>query len=328
MTLRPAECVNLAGTDTGRAHISHSSIGAWNDCRQRFKFGRVDRLTPRVTRPSLAVGRAFAHGLEHGSPKAAEDYLRESADAEHEAAGGSPWIVLPSHEEVDIQAVTVSAMVGAYLATWGAHGETREHAMTVRIRNPITGYKSRTHDLVCRVDAVTPDWRRIIEDKTAASIDKRTLASRLWLDRQVTIEMYCIWRTTGVMPEEASYRIVRKPGIKRRTVRQPETHDDYLARIVELYETKRDEYVHEETLTRDADDFERLEAELWDWVAQVRAAAKSKVYTRNVQSCSAWGGCEFLDACTNSPGWRAQYVEREPHVVASPKFEIKERNAA
>lgn len=310
MRLYPPDLNNLHGTDTelGREHVSHSAIGAWNACREKYRWSRVEGLVPAVTRSSLSTGRAFAHALEHNSPSAGDVFLREQAYVEAEAARGNPWVLAPALEDVDVQATVAREAARAYLAAYGAHQEAREYEARVRIRNPRTGYPCLTHDLVGRIDAVSRDYSLLIEDKLVGKVDHGTVQSRLWLDRQVTIGCYLIWRTTGVQVTEVKYRHTLKPSIRRR---QNESHAEYLQRIAEDYARRPEFYLHEETLTRTPEDFLRLEVELWDWVEQIRGAKRAGVFTRNTGHCRDFGGCEYLPLCAREPGAAHQFVERE-----------------
>jgi hypothetical protein len=310
LALRPPDLQNLHGEDGdhGREHISHSAIGAWSACREKYRWSRVERLVPAVTRSSLSTGRAFAHALEHNSPHAGEVFLREQALAEVQAAHGNPWLLPPAAEDIDVQATVAREAARAYLLAYGAHQETREYEARVRIRNPRSGYPCLTHDLVGRVDAVSHNHALLIEDKLVGKVDHGTVQSRLWLDRQVTIGCYLIWRCTGVQVTEVKYRHTLKPSIRRR---QNESHAEYLVRVADDYVKRPEFYLHEETLTRTPEDFLRLEVELWDWVEQIRGAKRAGVFTRNTGHCRDFGGCEYLPLCAREPGANHQFVTKE-----------------
>lgn len=309
MTLLPPDRVNLHGQDTGREALSHTRLGVLLACQQRYRWRYEERLEPAVKRAPLTMGAAFATALETASPQAGFDkVMRDHADAQTLHAG-NPWVVVPDTADAEIAATTVLAAAGAYLKHFGHTDVEREVTIRSRLRNPDTGGVSHTFDVQARIDGLAGD--RLIEDKLSAKVDAAT-ERRLLLDRQVTIGAYLVWRSTGQMIREVSYRVTRKPTIKRR---QNEGHDEYLERIVTDYQERgEDFYLHEFTLTRTADDFERLEAELWAWAESIRQARERGTFPRNTDSCTQWGGagCEFLSACCESPGWQSEYVERAP----------------
>ena len=306
MTLLPPDRVNLHGQDTGREALSHTRLGVLLSCAQKFKHKYEDRLDPAVKRAPLTMGAAFAHALEVNDPQAGfEKVMQDHADAKTLHAG-NPWVVVPDQADAEIAATTVLAASGAYLKHFGHADVQREVTIRSRLRNPDTGGVSHTFDVQARIDGLVGD--RLIEDKFVGRVDQ-VAEQHLALDRQVTLGTYLVWRSTGELIREVSYRFTKKPGIKRK---QTESHDEYLARIVIDYVERPDFYLHEFTLTRTEADFERLEQELWAWAEQIRQARERGTFPRNTASCTQWGGagCEYLAACSRQPGWESQYVER------------------
>lgn len=177
--------------------------------------------------------------------------------------------------------------------------------MKVRLRNP-EGRVSRTFDLLGIVDAVSDDYRTIIEDKLVTQVPK-DLGQHVRLDRQVSIEAYLVWRTTGVQVDTIKYRVTRKPAIRPR---QNETHSEFLDRIREEYTTRPDHYLREVEANRSLEDFELLEAELWEWADRVRRARRSGVFPRNTSACHDYGGCRYLPLCSREPGAEHQFHVR------------------
>lgn len=316
--LRHPEAVNLESQDTnGRAHLSHSSLKTFLACQQQYQFHYEQRLEPVVTARPLALGRAFAHALAHADPDVGEQLLREDAAREAEAAGGNPWITLPTEQEVDVQATIVREAARAYLHRYGQRGETREVEMRARIRNPVVGGRySLTHDLVGRVDALSDDLATMSEDKLTGRVDQRSLAARVRLDRQVMIGAYLVWRTTGAVVERVRYRVTLKPQIR---MRKDETHALYLVRITAEYADQPKKYLFEEEATPTVEDFLRLERELWTWAETVRTARRDGTWPRNTAVCHDFGGCRFLAICSGEPGAEHQYRVREerPEAVSA-----------
>jgi hypothetical protein len=312
MKLLPPEAVNLHGTNTGREALSHTRLGVLLACQQKFYWSYEQRLEPAVKKTSLSMGAAFAHALEHADPKAGCDLILEEHDALVEEYANNPWITVPAREDAEIAGATVLGAAGAYLAHYGHTDVQREITMRARVRNPATGHGSQTFDIQARIDGLTGD--RLIEDKFVGRVDQIT-ERRLMLDRQVTIGCYLHWRTTGQEIREVSYRLTKKPSIKRR---QNESHDEFLRRLVADYGERPEFYLHEFTLTRTPEDFLRLEAELWRWAEQVRDARRDGVFPRNTAACADFGGCQFLPLCCREPGAATQFVEREDHKEVIP----------
>lgn len=306
--LRPPERVNLAGQDTGRDHLSHSGLRTFLACEQRFYWSREQRLEPAIPAAHLNLGRAFATALEQDDPEAGSRAIHVEADEQADRAAGSPWVAAPNRDDVEKDAAVIEAAAAAYLTKYGSSDVERELEFRARIRNPAPGGRySLTHDVMCRVDALSPDRLDLFEDKLVSQIPQKDLAPRMRLDRQVTIQCYLIWRCTGILVERVHYRMTRKPQIRQR---QNESHDDYLLRVRDDYQERPDFYLHEEPVTRTEADFVRLEQELWRWAEQIRNARRDGVWPRDTDQCHEFGGCAFLPLCAREPGAEHQYVTR------------------
>lgn len=311
MTLRPPERQNLHGNPHAaeRDHLSHSSISTFLGCNAKYDFHYGQRLAPAVTARPLASGSAFAHALEHANPQAGYDLIAEEREALAEEYGGNPWIVIPSKQDAELEGAIVRAAAAGYLKRFGAHGQTREVELRVRIRNPAPGGRySQTHDLVVRVDGLDLKGRVLIEDKFSGKVDAN-LPQRVRIDRQITIGCYAVWRATGVLVENVLFRVTKKPSIRQT---QKESFEEYVARLEADYVERDDFYYHEFAARRTLDDFLRLEVELWRWSESVRQARASGVWPRNTDHCR-FTGCTFLAPCAQEPGWEHQFHVREDH---------------
>lgn len=321
LALRPPEAINLHGIDTGRESLSTTRIGVLLSCQQKYHWSYEQNLQPATKRASLQMGAAFAHALEVNDPQAGFQRIMSDHQALVDEHAGDPWVVVPDRDQAEIDATIVLAAAGAYLQHYGHQGVQRELTMRQVIRNPATGYPSRTFDVQARIDGLAGD--RLIEDKLVGRIDTVT-EQRLRLDRQVTLGCYLHWRTTGQRIREVSYRMTKKPSIRRT---QKETHDGFLARLAADYMDRPEFYLQQFTLTRTDEDFLRLEQELWTWSEQVRAARRDGVFPRNTAACSEYGGCEFLALCSREPGAIHQFRQREfPDVVATLPTKVEAEN--
>jgi hypothetical protein len=317
--LRPAEGINLHGHDTaGRDCLSHTRLGVFLACNQKYSWNYEHDLVPAVKKPSLTMGAAFAHALECGQPQAGYDMVIEEQLALTLEYGSNPWVVAPDEKDALTSATIVRAASGAYLKRYGAQDLRREVTLRARIRNPETGKPSRTFDVQARVDGVTGS--HLVEDKFVGQIQPAT-ERKLLLDRQVTLGCYLLWRCERLDVTAVKYRMTKKPAIKQT---QKETHGDYLARVEADYVERPDFYLQEFELTRTREDFLRLEHELWTWCEQIRAARRDAVWPRNVAACSDFGGCPYLALCTREPGANHQFARRTPLVSEAPT----ERKAA
>lgn len=302
LALRPSDGVNLAGQDTGRDHLSHSSIGTLLACLRKYELQRVDRLEPIARREGLDLGRAFQRGIELRDPVAGAASLRDGRQSFDQA----------EEDKLRIQEVTVESAVALYLNRYGQpQDEVREFEYRVRLRSPWTGRPSQTFDLLGYADGLieAPGWLELIENKFLSKLDPVTI-KRLPLDRQIALASYGCWRATGKEVRVVHYRLTRRPSIRQR---KNESVDEFCERLAADYRERPDFYLEEQTIFRSSDDLLRIEAELWDWAEQLRQAKRRGFYARNTGHCGEWGGCEFLPICTGDPDAMALYRERERH---------------
>lgn len=300
--LKPSDAENLHGTETGRATLSHTRLSSFLNCPRRWQLSYEERLELRVTKEPLLYGRAFQHGLEENDPNAAYDLVMKD----------STFVSQEDYDKLLIRATVVKAAAKAYLKRWPAPaGEQREFPYRVRLRNPWTGYYSRTFDLLGYADGVRVQGNEIelIENKFVSQITDVSVR-RLPLDRQLALACYGLWRATGLPVSRVTYRFTRKPSIQQR---KSETADQYRERLREDYEQRgADFYTHEEVLYRTSEDLLRVECELWEWGQQILAAQHKNFAPRNSSHCADFGGCDFIPICVGEPDARDLYVRRDP----------------
>lgn len=308
-SLRPSDATNLAGQDTGREHLSHSSIATLANCARRYEFHYVDRLEP-ISRPRpLGMGSAFQKAIELQDPKAGAALLREGIRILDQA----------DEDRLRVEEVTVESAARLYLDRWPADGrEQREYEYRVRLRSPYTGAWSRTFDLLGYADGVIDcgSYLELIENKFVGQINEVSVR-KLPLDRQVSLACYGLWRATGKVVRTVHYRFTKKPSIRQK---KGETLDQYLTRLAADYADpeRRDFYTHGEPLFRTADDMLRIEQELWDYAEQLRQARSRGFFSRNPSHCSDFGGCPFLALCVGDPDANSLYQVRVERPAVNP----------
>lgn len=303
--LRDPEPENLAGKETGRKTLSHSTLNLWLACPQKFGWAKVERLEPVAERRALSLGKALHYGVEMNDPQAGLEFFIENSAApenQHE------------QERIEQDAMIVASATGAYLSRYEPpENEQREVEYVVRIRNPWTGHYSKTYDLHGYADGVVDngDHLELIERKFVGQISDLS-RRKLYLDRQVSLACYALWRATGKPVKVVRYRYVRKPSIRQG---KAESHKDFLARVESDYKARPDFYVPEfEPIYRDYRDLLRTEAELWKWATEIREGIQDGFFTRNTGHCSDFGGCEFMPLCMAEPGADSLYRVRETYV--------------
>lgn len=348
LTLRPAEAVNLHGQETGREHLSYSSLGTFLACHRKYSLDKVERLS-LIARPRyFDMGSAFQKAIELQDAKVGPRMLRgwvpcetcrglgehgpgtfedpiidcEACEGNGGEQGDAPRIASQEDEDrLRVEETIVECAAALYLRRWPADDrQTREYPYRVRLRNPATGHYSRTFDLLGYADGVEDcgSYFELVENKLVGQVTA-VAVKRLPLDRQLALERYGLWRATAKAVRRVKYRWVRKPSIKQREGRKKdksdaESIDEFLQRLTADYVERGDGfYSHEETFFVDPADTLRVEAELWEWAEQLRSQRRRQFFDRNTSHCTDYGGCQFIPICTGDPDAGALYQVRPHH---------------
>jgi hypothetical protein len=334
-TLRPSDAENLAGVDTGRAHLSHTRLSMFLACHEKFNLHYERRLERIDKRESLEMGKAYQKAIELQHPEVGPlvlDGWEPTNIHERDCLPGvdwrpvgnvtmhgpAIWLIPPAEEPYfhtqeaqdrhEINKAVVRAAAALYLRKWPAPvGEQREFEFLVRLRNPWTGHYSRTFDLMGYADGLVDNYEmsmsagrplELVENKLVGRVDS-VMVQRLPLDRQLQLLRYGVWRATGRPVGTVHFRWVKKPSIKPR---QKETIPEFCERLAADYEERPDFYAYEPPASYiTSADLLKIECELWTWAEQLRQLRRQRIFDRNTSHCSDYGGCDFIPLCNGDP---------------------------
>ena len=143
------------------------------------------------------------------------------------------------------------------------------------------------------------------------------------LDDQVTGEIYGLIGSGYSPVKGLRYRVTKKPAIKQRMSRNPETFDEFLERLEEKLRDQKSDYFIERTLTRTMAELKEFEEELLftaeyiDWMREREADGKP-TFIKSPKTCSYMGGCAHPEICGRYPDWQVLYRRREDRVLVTP----------
>jgi hypothetical protein len=326
--LRPSDVENLAGTDTGRQHLSHTKISMFLACHQKFGHHYDSRLERIDKRESLGMGSAYQKAIEHQrsdwAPLFLDGWTVDDAGNLLPPAEEPYFHTQEAQDRHEINKAIVRAAAALYLRKWPAPvGEQREFEFLVRLRNPWTGHYSRTFDLKGYADGLDfGGWTdlsnsppselaklplELIENKLSTKVDA-IMVQKLPLDRQLQLLRYGVWRATGRPVGTVHFRWMKKPSIRQR---QNETVEQFCQRVAEDYEARPDFYAIEPPSSYiTSADLLRIECELWLWAEQLRQLRRARLYDRNTSACGDYGGCQYLPLCAGDPDAMSLYRVR------------------
>ena len=281
-----------------RPHVlTNTAQGRMRSCERKYLLRNVLGLrSPYRGGFALNIGSAFHEGMEHQDHLAAEKYLRSGSD------NGFGNGFLDDRQEEQI--IVATEMARAALNRWLSWPEHREVPFRMPVFSP-SGLPSRLYDFGGVMDGYPSDrtesfwFDKIGEWKTTGRLNSDYILT-LQTKSQPSAYCYAASRLLGRPIRTVVYRIVQKPGIKRRTKSKPETLEEYAQRLREYYIT-RPELLYEEHVARTDDQILDWESEMWETSLRANGIRTGKRYPlMNDQSCGHFGRCEYLDLCARS----------------------------
>jgi hypothetical protein len=279
--------------------LDSSMIAVMKQCPQLWKKVYIDEWKSKVTRIDLHAGAAFAKGVEDGRRAFFEDG-KEAEEAQ--AIGVASLLRYYGNVECPPEnPKSAERMAGALtyyfdqfplthstgypiLLPGGKRAIELSFAQPLAINHPITG---QPLIYAGRLDAVLS-----------------TLGDQFGCDEKTTKSLGPTWPNQWQLRAQL---IGYKWGMKQWGIRVA----GVVVRGVSILKTK---YDHAESVNYYPDWMvDRWEMELLEWIEESIRWWKTKRYRYNMDfSCSAYGGCGFLDTCTsqNEQPWLETYYER------------------
>ena len=289
-----------------RPHIlTNTALGRMRACERKYYLRNVAGLRSPYRSDAMSLGSAFHAGIEKQDEEAATNYLSNDLP---------DGLIDPKQEE---QIVVVREMVRAALNRWLDWPENREVPFRMPIFSP-QGRASQNYDFGGVIDGYPSDnphsfwFDKIGEWKTTGRLSSNYILG-LQTKSQPSAYCYAASRLLGRPIRTVVYRIVQKPGIKRRTKQRPESLEEYAQRLREYYMTKP-ELLYEEWITRTDDQILDWEAEMWETSLRANGIRTGRRHPlMNDQSCSNLYRCEYLDLCARSVTEEAYEVIEDFH---------------
>lgn len=287
--------------------LTNSQRNTFARCHRAYKFSYVDLMRPVATKDALAFGTAF-HAL-------LEQYW------------SGKEIVLEG-DDTDYTFWTLKALIHGYIDKWQVSDSDKyEHVAAevgfeAPLMNPETGGVSKTWVLAGKIDAIAREKATgklvIVEHKTTGQ--DIGPGSDYWrkipIDGQVS-GYYVGAQANGYEVSNCLYDVIRKPTIKPLKATPPEKRkynkDGSLSKTCrELDETPQEWYERLKADIAERPDYyyARLEVarsegdlmeylfDMWAVGREISDAERLDRWSRNPQSCSVYGTCEYFDVCT------------------------------
>ncbi len=281
--------------------LSNSERQTFTTCRKSWFWAYDRRYVPMGTPTPFLVGGAIHEVL-------AQFYMGKQPDVDKIINGifdpvikgaGMRFLDEKQLEDVEKQRVMTFGMAGAYLKVYA--DDLKKWKVLKVGDKPAVELKgkfkvNKRWDMYFTVDALV-EWKGkpwVLEHKTTSAIDAGYI-SRLSLDDQCSTYMVGTKRAWGIEPAGVIYNVMMKPRIRQK---QKETREQYLERVVKLYEDSPHEYLYRTNVLRSKADLEEFERETDMFTGEMDRAQEAGFYYKNTGACSSWKGtCPMMSLC-------------------------------
>ena len=287
--------------------LTNSMRNKFASCHRAYQFAYVELVRPLVPSEALSFGTAM-HALLENYWGGNENPAPTTGDA--------------------FKDMTLQALFEGYVNRWFAEDEDRfdkiaaEVGFQAPLMNPETGGISKTWEIAGKIDAIAKEKGSgkvfIVEHKTTSQDigPGSDYWRKLAIDGQVS-GYYVGAQSKGFDVENCLYDVIRKPTIKpykatpedkrkynkdgslSKTCREfDETPEEWYERLKADIAERPDYYYARVEVARSADDLTDYLFDMWAVGREIADAERLGRFSRNPQSCSAFGKCEYFDVCS------------------------------
>lgn len=288
-------------------NLTNSARSTFLDCRKKFEWSYLRRLSPRTPSLPFLVGGLVHNGLErmYKMGRFDEDAERKIVRAECDKAAKTAGLTAKMSDKIYSQAAMVMGILKGYsmhyLAKDLVKWEVLEAEASFSYSLPNGWRAMGKRDMVVREKKNgKPDPGGkvcLVEHKTAATIDASYVA-KLPLDAQIIGYANSLMKKMGKLPDKVVYNVIKKVGIKQK---QTESFNSYLKRVEDEYTREPENYFYRETIQFSKEDIQNFEKELFTFAREMERAIKEGFYYKNTQSCTRMGICPFMQMCIAGP---------------------------
>lgn len=289
--------------------LTNSMRNKFASCHRAYQFAYVEMVRPLVPSEALSFGTAMHSLLECYWTNAEPDFANATTGDEFKDK-------------------TLKALFEGYCNKWHKEDAVRFECIAAEVgfeaplMNPETCGVSKTWELAGKIDAIAKERATgkvfIVEHKTTSQDigPGSDYWRKLSIDGQVS-GYYVGAQSKGYDVENCLYDVIRKPTIKplkatpedkrkynkdgslSKTCREfDETPDEWYERLKADIAERPDYYFARVEVARSADDLTDYLFDMWAVGREIADAERMGRFSRNPQSCSAFGKCEYFDVCS------------------------------
>lgn len=290
--------------------LTNSARSTFLNCRQKFEWQYMRRLSPRAPFIPFLTGGLVHNGLErmYKTKRFDEKRERDIASSACDKACMETSLTPEQSDKVWEQQAQVMGILRGYaklhlapdLKAWKI--VEAEKSFSYPIPN---GWKAQgKRDMVVALAAASPRLKLpagavgLVEHKTASRVDA-SYVSKLPLDNQILGYSNSIRKETGKLPSFIVYNVMKKTQLRKG---KKETFETFAKRIENDYLWNPVNYFYRETLKFSEKDVKRFEEELFRFAREMEKAIKDGYFYKNTGQCTIYGKpCPYMPLCIEGP---------------------------
>lgn len=281
--------------------LSNSARSTFLNCRKKFQWQYLYRLSPRKPSIPFLIGGLFHNGLEQMYKNGFfdRDKTEQEVVVACEKACAESMLTPEESDKIWIQQGMIMGMLGGYEKLY-LEKDLKEWEV-VETERQFTYKISETQEAVGKRDMVVKVKKtgkiRLVEHKTAGRVDAGYIA-KLPLDNQILGYANSLKKQMGKLPSDIVYNIVKKSALR---LSQKETFAQFKKRVESEYLVNPSVYFYREVVSFTDKDVANYEAELKRFSEELLRAIKEKYFYMNTGQCTIMGTCPYMGLCINGP---------------------------
>lgn len=281
--------------------LTNSARSTFLNCRKKFEWQYLRRLSPRAPSVPFLVGGQFHNELELMYKEGNFDE-GEAADRVSEACDKACMETSLTPEQSDKvweQQALILGMLAGYAKHYLARDLKTWKVLEVEksFKYPLpNGWNQRgKRDMLVqqRKDGKVV----LVEHKTAARVDAHYVA-KLPLDSQIIGYAKSVKVERGKAPDGVCYNVARKAQLRKG---KKETFEQFAKRLKVEYSLNPGAYFYRATLLFSAQNLVRFETELGLFAKEMQRAIKEQFFYQNTTQCTSMGVCPYMSLCIQGP---------------------------
>ena len=285
--------------------LTNSARSTFWNCRKKFEWSYLRRLSPRAPFVPFLVGGLVHDGLDrmYSNKKMNEAEERCIAEEACEKACMEKSLTGWQSDKMWEQQAVVMGILRGYeklylkkdLKNWKIIAPESEFAYDFYKGKKGTWQYRGKRDLLVR--RKKDNAFGLVEHKTTAMLNAGYIA-KLPLDSQILGYASSVLKEFKKLPDFVLYNVMKKTQLRKT---QRETFDAYMKRVEKDYLLSPTSYFYRETLSFSKRDIANFDTELLSFAKEMERSIKEGYFYKNTTHCTAMGVCQFMALCIEGP---------------------------